>query len=172
MRNKTEWLLGVVFSAALLCSATLSAQEIKIGYIEAQRILSESAPAKAASEKLQQEFSKRKKDLDAIEAGLKSASEKYEKDAPVMADTERQRRQRELAEMDRDLQRKQREFNEDLNHRQNEERVAVLTRARRVIAEIAEKEKYDVILVDEAVAHASKRVDITDKVISALNSSK
>ncbi len=97
-------------------------------------------------------------------------SDKLDKDTAVLADSDRTRRQRELADMDRDFQRKQREFREDLNQRRNEELAGVLERANRVIRQIAEQRKYDLI-VQEAV-YVNPRIDITDEVLKALNASQ
>ena len=100
-------------------------------------------------------------------ARLKTMSEKLDKDAPVLAESDRLRRQRELADLDKDFQRKQREFREDLNQRRNEELAVVLERTNKVIKQIAETEKYDIVF-QEAV-YASPRIDITDKVLKALS---
>jgi outer membrane protein len=150
-----------------LATAPAAAQELKIGYVNSERVLRESNAAKAAQTKLETEFSKREKDLSEVASRLKAASDKLEKDAPTLAEGERTRRQRELIEQDRDFQRKRREFQEDLNQRKNEELSAVVERANRVIKQVFESEKYDLIL-QEAV-FASSKVDITDKVIKALN---
>jgi outer membrane protein len=123
-------------------------------------------PAKAAQTKLQAEFSKREKELQDMAARLKQLGEKFDRDAPVLAESERARRQREIADLDKDFQRRQREFREDLNQRRNEELSQVVERANRVIKQIAEKEKFDFIL-QEAV-YASPRVDITERVLKAL----
>ena len=147
--------------------AVSSAQELKIGYVNSERVLREAAPAKAAQARLEGEFGKREKDLAEQVSRLKAAAEKLEKDAPTLSESERGRRQRELAEQDRDLQRRRREFQEDLTQRKNEELAAVVERANRVIKQIFEQEKYDVIL-QEAI-FAGPRVDITDKVIKTLN---
>ena len=147
-----------------------AAQELKIGYVNSERVLRESNPAKAAQSKLETEFSKREKDLAEIASQLKAAVEKLEKDAPTLAEAERTRRQRDLVEQDRDFQRKRREFQEDLNQRKNEELSAVVERANRVIKQVFEGEKYDLIL-QEAV-FAGPKVDITDKVIKALNAQR
>lgn len=157
-------------AAAALCmaaAAPAAAQELKIGYVNSERVLRDATPAKAAQAKLEAEFSKRERDLNDAAARLKTAADRLEKDAPTLAETERTRRQRELVEQDRDLQRKRREFQEDLNQRRNEELAAVVERANRVIRQIYEAEKYDLILQD--VVFASGRVDITDKVIKVLN---
>src|SRR4029450_779334 len=127
----------------------------------------EAAPAKAAQAKLEAEFSKREKDLNEVGSRLKSASDKLDKDAPTLSETERNRRQRDLIDQDREFQRKRREFQEDLTQRKNEELAAVVDRANRVIKQIFETEKYDLV-IQEAV-FAGPRVDITDKVIKALN---
>ncbi len=155
-------------AAALLCASVPAlAQELKIGYVNSERVLREATPAKAAQAKLETEFSKREKELSDAGARLKAAADKLEKDGPTMAEAERTRRQRELVEQDRDIQRKRREFQEDLNQRRNEELAAVVERANRVIRQIFEAEKYDLIL--QEVVFASPRVDITDKVIRILN---
>ena len=160
-----QWLT----SAALLIAAAApaTAQELKIGYVNSERVMRESNPAKAAQAKLQTEFSKREKELDDSAAKLKTAADKLEKDAPTLSESERNRRQRELVESDRDLQRKRREFQEDLNQRRNEELASVIERANRVIKQIFDAEKYDLVL--QEVIFAGPRVDITEKVIKILN---
>ena len=161
----------VKFSAAIallaVASAGAQAQELKIGYVNSDRVLRDAVPAKAAQTKLEAEFSKRDKDLNDSALKLKNAADKLEKDAPTLAETERGRRQRELVEQDREIQRKRREFQEDLNQRKNEELSSVVERANKVIKQIFETEKYDLIL-QEAV-FAGPKVDITEKVIKALN---
>ncbi len=160
-----------MFAAALMLVAGTSlaaqAQELKVGFVSTERIFRDAAPAKAATAKLEQEFSKRDKDIQELAARLKSAAEKLDKDAPVLSDAERSKRQRELAEMDKDFQRRQREFREDLNQRRNEELAIVLEKANKVIKQLAEAEKYDIVF-QEAV-YFSPRIDITDKVLKALN---
>jgi outer membrane protein len=148
-------------------SACVSAQELKIGYVNSDRVLREAVPAKAAQAKLEVEFSKREKDLTDLASRLKAASDRLEKDAPTLAEAENARRQRELVDQDRELQRRRREFQEDLTQRKNEELASVVERTNRVIKQIFETEKYDLIL-QEAVFWSPK-VDITDKVIKALN---
>jgi outer membrane protein len=161
--------LKMLVAAALLAgtAAGVSAQELKIGYVNSDRVLRDAIPAKAAQAKLEAEFSKREKDLNELAQRLKAASDRLDKDAPTLAETERVRRQRELVDQDRELQRKRREFQEDLSQRKNEELGAVVERTNRVIKQIFETEKYDLIL-QEAVFWSPK-VDITDKVIKALN---
>ena len=156
-------------SAAALCLWALpaAAQELKLGYVNSERELRDSAPAQAAQAKLEAEFGRRERELNDIRNRLKAAADKFEKDAPTISEAEKTRRQRELVDQERDLQRKQREFQEDLNQRKNEELAAVVERANRVIRQIFETEKYDAIL--QEVVFAGPRVDITDKVIRALN---
>ena len=164
-------LVKTVAACALLSWAAVGtqaqAQELKIGYVNSDRVLRDAVPAKAAQTKLEAEFSKRDKDLNDLAAKLKTAADKLEKDAPTLAETERSRRQRELVEQDREIQRKRREFQEDLNQRKNEELSSVVERANKVIKQIFETEKYDLILQEAVFAGA--KVDITEKVIKALN---
>jgi outer membrane protein len=156
-------------AAALLAAAAVGAQaqELKIGYVNSDRVLRDALPAKAAQTKLEAEFSKREKDLADMATRLKAAGDKLDKDGPTLSETERGRRQRELVEQNRDFERKRREFQEDLSQRKNEELAAVVERANKVIKQIFETEKYDLILQEAVFAGA--KVDITEKVIKALN---
>lgn len=159
---------GVTLLVAGLCLvSSVQAQETKIGFISTDRVFREAAPYKAAQVKLEQEFAKRQKDLQDLGVRLKAMADKFDKDAPVMSDSERAKRQRELAEADTDFQRKQREFKEDLNQRRNEETANAIDRTNKVIKQIAEADKYDIIL--QEAAYVSPRIDITDKVIKALS---
>jgi len=154
-------------AAVAMAAASVQAQELKIGYVNSDRVLRDAAPAKAAQVRLEAEFGKRDKELNEMALRLKAAADKLEKEAPALAESERNRRQRELIDQDREIQRKRREFQEDLNQRKNEELAQVVERANKVIKQIFENEKYDLIL-QEAV-FAGPRADITDKVIKALN---
>ena len=161
-RGATAVLLGV---AAL--SAQVQAQEFRIGFVNTDRIFKEASSAKAAQTKLEQEFSKREKELVDLGASLKTLNDKLEREGPTLSDSQRGTRQKQLVDQDRDFQRKRREFQEDLNARKNEELQLVLERANRVVKQVAEAEKYDLV-IQEAV-YISPKHDITDKVIKALN---
>ena len=164
----TKRVVAALVAVALIASTPLArAQELKIGVVNSDRILRDSTPARTAMQKLEAEFSKRDRELQETGTRLKSSAERFEKDAPVMTETDRSRRQRELAEMDREFQRKQCEFREDFNQRRNEELQALLERTNRIIRQMAEQEKYDLIL-QEAV-YFNPRIDITEKVLRALN---
>jgi outer membrane protein len=157
-------------TAVLLGTGVLlaQAQEFRIGFVSTDRIFKEAATAKAAQSKLELEFSKREKDLVDQGAGLKAAADKLEREAPTLSDSQRANRQKQLVDQDRDFQRKRREFQEDLNARKNEELQQVLERANKVVKQVAEAEKYDLIL-QEAV-YVNPKHDITEKVIKVLNS--
>lgn len=171
-RSMVRSALVVLASAAcaLTCGIrTAQAQEIKVGYVSLDRILRDSAPARAGSQKLEAEFAKRDKELQEMGARLKTAAEHFDKEAPTLSEADRVKRQREVQEMDREFQRRQREFREDFNQRRNEEVQALIDRAQRVVRQIAEQEKFDLIFQD--AVYQSARVDITDRVLKALNSS-
>jgi outer membrane protein len=165
---KSSFVKAVAAAGLLaLTAGGVQAQELKIGYVNSDRVLREAVPAKAAQAKLETEFSKREKDVADLASKLKTAGDKLDKDAPTLAEAERGRRQRDLVEQDREFQRKRREFQEDLSQRKNEELASVVERANKVIKQIFETEKYDLIL-QEAV-FAGPKIDITEKVIKALN---
>jgi len=162
--------LKTILASGLLLAAMAQgahAQETRLAFINSQRITSESGPAKAATAKLEAEFSKRQKDLTDLQASLKSLSEKFERDAPTMTESQRTSKQKEFVEQNRDFQRKKREFDEDLNGRRNEELQSVYEKATKAIKQLAETEKYDLVL-QEAV-YFNPKIDITDKVIKILN---
>ena len=159
---------GGVLLGGLLVGAPAQAQEFRIGFVNTDRIFKEASTAKAAQTKLEQEFSKREKDLVEFQGSLKGAADKFEREAPTLAEGQRAARQKQLVDQDRDFQRKRREFQEDLNARKNEELQQVLERANKVVKQVAEAEKYDLVL-QEAV-YVNPKHDITDKVIKVLNS--
>jgi len=160
----------IVATLPLAAQAEAQAQEVRIGIVNTERILRDSSPAKAAELKLKQEFVKRDEELQKLAARLKETNDKLERDSAVLAETDRTKRQREAAELDRELQRRTREFREDVNQRKNEELSQVVERSRKVIRQVAEQEKYDLVVEDAIYFNA--RIDITDKVLRALNGSK
>jgi outer membrane protein len=139
----------------------------KFGFVHTERILRDSVPAVRAQKKIEAEFQKRDRELAGIAAELKRMQAELDKEAMTMSETQRRAKEREFGELNRDFQRKQREFREDLNQRRNEELAQVVEQANRVIRMIAEQEKFDIIF-QEMPAYVSPRIDITDKVIKAL----
>jgi outer membrane protein len=160
---------GVAALALMLASACACAQS-KIGFVNTERIFRESEPARRAEKKLEGEFSRRERELNDLATRLRNESEKFDKDSPVLSETQRSQRQRVLGELDRDLQRKQREFREDVNQRRNEEFASVLQSANRALKTIAEKEGFDAVFQD--AAYANPKLDLTDKVLKALADAK
>jgi len=140
--------------------------EVKIGFVNSQRILNDAPQAAKAKKKLEKEFEKRDQELVKLSKQLQTTQESLEKNTVTMPESERRIKEREFNELNRDFLRKQREFKEDLNLRQNEEMAAIYERVNKVIKGIAEAEKYDIIF-QEAV-FANQRIDLTDKVIKAL----
>ena len=157
---------AIVLGGLLIC-AQAQAQEVRIGFVSTDRIFKEANTAKSAQSKLEQEFSKREKDLIDQGTALKALADKFERESPTLSESQRATRQKQLVDQDRDLQRKRREAQEDLNARKNEELQMVLERANRVVKQIAEAEKYDLVLQD--AVYINPKHDITDKVIKALN---
>ena len=157
-------LLAVAFGAS---SAFAQVGEYRIGFVNTERLFREAAPAKRAQQKLEKEFAGRDADIQKLSKQVRDLQGALERDGVTMAESDRRNKERDLANMSRDLQRLQREFREDLNLRRNEELAAVQERANKVIQQIAEAEKFDLILQDPVV-YASQRIDITDKVIKAL----
>ena len=157
-----------LFSAlvALLVLSGTAHAETKIGFVNSQRILAEAPQAAKAKKKIEKDFEKRDQDLQRMVKQLQALQEAMDKNGATMAEADRRAKERELADLTRDLQRKQREFREDLSQRQNEEMAAIFERVNKAIKQVADAEKYDIIF-QEAV-YFNQRIDITDKVIKAL----
>ncbi|MCC6531488.1 MAG: OmpH family outer membrane protein [Burkholderiales bacterium] len=160
----------ILFAGLIMAPALGWAAELKIGFLDAERVNRESAPAIRASKELEREFAPRIQELQKMEKQLKDAQGALEKDALTMSESERGRREQDMGRLSREFQRAQREYREDLNQRRNEKLADLFQRANRVIQQIAEAEKFDLIL-QEAV-YRSPRIDITDKVLKALSGEK
>ncbi|HUL96060.1 MAG TPA: OmpH family outer membrane protein [Usitatibacter sp.] len=158
-----KWLAVVLLGIALPAGAV----ELKIGFVNTERVFREAAPAKRAQQKLEKEFAARNAELAKMEKQGRDMQADLERDNVTLTEPQRREKERQLADISRNFQRMQREIREDLNLRRNEELASVQERATRVINQIAEQEKFDLIL-QEAV-FASGRIDITDKVIKALS---
>lgn len=169
VQSRYSWLL-VLALGLIGASSSVSAQEFKIGFINTDRIFRDANSAKAAQAKLEQEFMRREKELNDQGNQLKTVADKLEKDAPTLSEAQRNTRQKQVADQDRDFQRKRREFQEDLNVRKNEELQQVLERANKVVKQVAEAEKYDVVV--QEVVYINPKHDITDKVLKVLNGTK
>jgi outer membrane protein len=163
-----------LFLAAALAAAPALAQQApaqgKFGFVNTERILRDATPAQRAQKKIEVEFQKRDQELAKMADQLKRLQDELDKNSVTMSEAQRRNKEREFGDMNRDFQRKQREFREDLNQRRNEELAQVVEQANRVIRQIAEQEKYDIIFQD--AVFASPRIDITDKVIKALDGNK
>jgi outer membrane protein len=162
-------LLALAFPA--LAQAPAAPSGGKFGFVHTERILRDSVPAVRAQKKIEAEFQKRDRELAGIADQLKRMQAELDKDAMTMSESQRRTKEREFGDLNREFQRKQREFREDLNQRRNEELAQVVEQANRVIRLIAEQEKFDIIF-QEMPAYVSPRIDITDKVIKALEAGK
>ena len=164
MNRIATWVIG----AALVAFTTVvSALDYKIGFVNTERLFREAAPAKRAQQKLEREFATRDAEIQKLSKQVRDLQAVLDKDGATMPENDRRNKERDLANFSRDLQRAQREFREDVNLRRNEELAGFQERANKVILQIAEAEKFDLILQDPVV-YASQRIDITEKVIKAL----
>lgn len=159
-------LRAIAIAAVLALPAAPAIAEGKFGFVNTERIMRDSVPAQRAQKKIEGEFSKRDQELTRLSEQLKRLQEDLEKNTVTMTESQRRTKERELGDLDRDFQRRRREFQEDLNQRRNEELAQVLEQANRAIRQIAEQEKFDIIFQD--AVYANPRIDLTDRVIKAL----
>ncbi|MBK8063168.1 MAG: OmpH family outer membrane protein [Betaproteobacteria bacterium] len=166
-REKRFVILVIATTFSLMVWAPARAQaDGRIGFVNTERILRDAIPAQRAQKKIEAEFQKRDQEMAKMADQLKKMQDELEKNGVTMSETQRRNKERDFADLNREFQRKQREFREDLNQRRNEELAQVVEQANRVIRQVAEAEKYDIIFQD--AVYASPRIDITDKVIRAL----
>ncbi len=163
MNKMKFWMLAILFSIS-----SAHAGDFKVGIVDTERILRESAPALKAEKKIEKEFSGRDAEIKKLAKQAKELQALLEKDA--LNDANHRNKERELTTLNVNLQKLQREFREDLNLRKNEELAVVLDRANKAVQAIAEAEKFDLIL-QEAV-YRNPKIDITDKVIKYLATDK
>jgi len=159
-----------VFAAVLAISLAEAEAQVaasRIGFVFTERLMTESKMAKAADAKIEAEFSKRQATLAEGVRKFKVMSGQFDNETQRLTDSERTRRARELFDMEKDVQRMQREFREDLMHRKGEARAVIAQKAYMLIEQIAEQEKLDVVLPE--AAWSSPRIDITDKVLKLLD---
>jgi len=169
IRTHRKLLVLATLGLCLAVPAGAAVAQSKIGVVQIERIVRDSAPAMRAQKKLEAEFAKREGELRKVSDQLKRMQDELEKDGVTMSETQRRNKERDFGEQSRDFQRKQREYQEDVNVRRNEELAQVVEQANRIIRQIANDEKYDIIL--QEAAYANPRIDITDKVIKALEGS-
>jgi len=161
---------AAVLALALVAAGAAGAADMKIGFVDVERISRESAPAERASKQLEKEFAPRQQELQRREAQIKEIQGQLEREAMTMGESDRRVKEQELARSNVEFQRMQREFREDLAIRRNQEIQGLMERANRVIRKIAEAEKFDLILQD--AVYRDPRIDITDRVLKALAESK
>ncbi|MEI7564364.1 MAG: OmpH family outer membrane protein [Polynucleobacter sp.] len=172
-RGFSVGLIAIPALFGFVLGSSAFAQEMpptRVAVVSVEKVFGESNMAKATQKKLELEFAKRQNELRDSMQKIKTAAEKLDRDAAVMSEADRIRKQRELADQDRELQRKQREYTEDLNQRNFEERAKIAEKANVILRQIAEQRKIDVIIQD--AAYVSPKIDITDDVIKALNNLK
>ena len=167
---KTKLATLMVALSVVLPAAQASAAELKVGYVNTQRIFRDAPTAVKAQKRIEAEFSKRDQDLQRMAKQLQGLQETLEKNSVTMSESERRGKEKELNDLSREFQRRQREFREDLNLRQNEENAAIIEKANKAIKQLAESEKFDLIVQD--VVWVSPRLDVTDKIIKALSDGK
>lgn len=161
-------LLQFVLAGSLMVSAAgTMAAELKVGYVQVDKILQEAPQTVESGKKLEKEFGPRTQELDRIQKQIKDIQAALDKDSLTMSETDRRNKERDLSNLNLDFQRKQRELREDVNLRKNEELSGLQDRINKAVTSVAETEGYDLV-VYSGVAYASKKVDITDKVLKSL----
>ncbi|HYG13125.1 MAG TPA: OmpH family outer membrane protein [Methylophilaceae bacterium] len=161
-------LLKSLLALALLTSAmSISAAEVKVGYVQVDKILQDAPQTAESGKKLEKEFSPRSQELDRMQKQIKDLQTTLDKESLTLSESARRDKERDLSNIKIEFQRKQRELREDVNLRKNEELSLLQDRINKAVTTVSEAEGYDLVVYG-GVAYASKKVDITDKVLKAL----
>jgi len=164
LKRITPFLLSALLAFGF---SNASAQaDAKIGFVNTERVFRDSPLAVKAQKKLEKEFQGREQEIQKLVKQARDLQTSLEKEALTLSEADRSKKQKDLANLSREIQNTQRAFREDLNQRKNEEFSTVQDRARKAIIEIAEKEKFDLVL--ENAVYASPKIDITERVLKAL----
>ena len=155
--------------ASLVTFAIGSAQsaELKVGYVQVDKILQEAPQTAESGKKLEREFNPRSQELDRMAKQIKDLESVLDKEGLTISEAERRNKERDVQNIKIEFQRKQRELREDINLRKNEELGALQDRINKAVQSVSEAEGYDLV-VYSGVAYASKKIDITDKVLKTL----
>jgi outer membrane protein len=162
----TSLVLGCVCAVGVGMAQAADFSANRIGFVNMERVLKESSPAKVSQGKLEKEFSTRQKDLVAQETSFKAGVTKFQTDAPVMAEAQRMDQQKKLIEQERDLQRNQRSFQEDLNKRKGEELQKLIASVNKIVKQVAATDKLDFVL--NSAIFVNPKNDVTDRVLKML----
>lgn len=157
----------VLACVLLLLFSTAFAAELKIGYVNALKVIEEAPQGEKALKRLEGEFGPRDKELVTLQNKIKALEEDLEKNSLVLKESDRREKERDILNLKRELKRATREFREDYNLRRNEELVALEKIVRQAIVELAKQERFDLI-VHEGTIYASDKIDITDKILKKL----
>lgn len=160
-------LLALMLAASMTMATGLQAAELKVGYVQVDKILQEAPQTAESGKKLEKEFGPRTQELDRMQKQIKDMETALDKDSLTMSETDRRNKERDISNQKIEFQRKQRELREDVNLRKNEELGSLQDRINKAVTAVSEAEGYDLVIYG-GVAYASKKVDITDKVLKSL----
>ena len=160
-------LKGLIFASLIACITSTGAAELKIGYVQVDKILQEAPQTAESGKKLEREFSPRSLELDKMQKQIRDIENTLDKEGVTISETERRNKERDVANQKIEFQRKQRELREDINLRKNEELASLQDRINKAVQTVSETDGYDLVVYG-GVAYASKKIDVTDKVLKLL----
>lgn len=155
------------FFSMLIATSTSALAELKIGYVNAARLLEEAPQADVATKKLKQEFAPREEGIVTKQKSLEDLENQLRRDGPTMTESDRRKMDRDIVEQKRELRRLQDEFRDDLGFRRNEEIGKLQRVVKEIIESLGREEKFDLILY-EGIAYASRTLDLTDRILERL----
>ncbi len=161
------WLLSWVL--VLLLPAVVSAQ-VKIGFIDVQRAISESAAGKRAKEKFQAQVKKAEADLLKEKNELERLKAELDKKGPLLKDDERRNLEGDLQKRYVTYQRSMSDQQQDLRQKEGEMTADILKELEKIVNEVGKAEKFTLILERSQILYSDQGIDITNKVIEVFNS--
>jgi len=160
-------LKNLVLASLLTFALSAQSAELKVGYVQVDKILQEAPQTAESGKKLEKEFSPRSQELDRMAKQIKDLETALDKDGLTITEAERRSKERDVQNIKTEFQRKQRELREDINLRKNEELGSLQDRINKAVQSVAKAENYDLVMYS-GVAYAADKIDITDKVLKLL----
>ena len=163
----SNFIRNLVLAGLVTFTVSAQAAELKVGYVQVDKILQEAPQTAESGKKLEREFNPRSQELDRMAKQIKDLESALDKEGLTISEAERRNKERDVQNIKIEFQRKQRELREDINLRKNEELGSLQDRINKAVQSVSEAEGYDLV-VYSGVAYASKKIDITDKVLKLL----
>jgi len=162
--KKLATLIVLLFSMGFTLSALA---EVKIGYVNMKRLLTEAPQIEGINKRLHDRFNKPKKELESMAQALQQQEKDLKRDALLMTESKLTNNKQKLMTDFKAFREREAELGKELQDVQNKELSVFRDVARDILSRLAEEGKYDLI-ISEGVIYAADKIDITNEILERL----